>query len=388
MSEVAERPAPSAKPAAAASPAKLLLCRVAQRELAKAIQSVAGITERHQALPITGNVLIVKSGEVMTFTTTDLDQQLTISTGFGVGDTAAKVTVNARKLMDVLKAMPEEASVSMTLEGDRVIVTGARTRFTLHTLPAEDFPLVVAANYDATVAVPGKDLRGLLDHTAYSMGVTDIRSYINGLLIETSGTTLRAVGSNGHRLATATIALESAGEDRKVILPRKAVLELQRLVAKIDDPVSIHLSLTQASFEFGSARLTTKLLEGGYPDYKRVVPTSTGWSVTFERMMVERSLQRSDVMTNSKFRGCELVFMRDMLTILVTSADGECRDEIGIDYDGKKFSFGVNISYLLEAITNTGGETVTLGFRSPTDSVLITSVDKPGLVGVVMPMRL
>jgi len=383
MTQVLEQPAPKA----AGKTAKLVLAKASQRDLLKALQAVAGIVERRHTLPILGNVLLVKDGPSLSFTTSDLEHQMDLPTELGTGESSTKTTVAARKMLDILKSLPEEGSVTLTLDGERLVITGGKSRFTLHTLPAADFPLVVEEKYDTTITMPQKALLRLIDQVAYSMAVRDIRFYLNGMLLETDGTSVRGVATDGHRMATAEVTIDAPADNRMVIIPSKAVLELQRLLKDNDDPMQIQLSGNQAAFTFAGQKFITKLVEGKFPDYRRVLPSAVEHTVTFERSMLLQSLLRAELMSSEKFRGVQLTFDKDTLEINVGSGDETGREQIGIDYEGGELTIGFNVSFLISALQNLTGDEVKLGLRDMNASVLITDPSNTAFRAVVMPMK-
>lgn len=387
MSTVIDRAVVNASPTS--SVGKVLLAKAPQQDLLAALQSVCGVVNRNNTIPILANLLVRKNGETLEFTGSDLELQIRKSSSLGAGATEAGTTVGARKLVDILHSMPNGQMVGLTLDGGKLIVTGGKSRFSVQTLPVEDFPLAVeATDYGAPFEIGGPALLGLISQTAYAMGVRDIRHYLNGLLIEAENRVVRAVASDGNRLALAEAVLPAPSKGQHAILPRKAVLELQRLLKDFAGGVQVRLSPQQASFSFGGMVLITRLLAGQFPDYRRVVPTASSTVVTTDRALLLASLERARLMCSDKSGGVELLFSSSRLELNARNGDEDAHEDIGIDYEGGLLSIGFNVGFLIEALSNIASDTVTIGLRGDTGSCLITHPGEPSFRGIVMPMRL
>lgn len=359
-------------------------------EILAALHAVSGIIERRTTLPITSNVLIAKRGQTLELTGTDMDLQMRTHAEIGHGTSEVATTVNARKLVEMLRAMPSEQVTTLTLNGEKLVVTGGKSKFTVQTLPAADFPLVVQAKeVSATIKIAQGTLLSLIGQVQYAMASNDIRHYLNGMLMETEGKSVRVVATDGHRLATTQAIVEAEMATSTVILPRKAVLELERLLKDDDSEAEIVLTQNQAIFRFGGLEFTTKLIEGKFPDYKRVIPTQNKTKVTFERTMLLSALERARLLTSEKFKGVKMGFQGDTLTIESSNAEQEeAREEIGIDYGGPELSIGFNVVYLIAAIANMTSDTVTIALKDGQASALLTEPNAPEMRAVVMPMRI
>src|SRR6185503_14475563 len=253
----------------------MVMIKAKRDELLTPLAAVSGIIERRHTLPILSNVLIERSGDALAFIATDIEIQIAARSGLPAGADVRGLTVGARKLLDILRALPEGAEVSLQPQDKRLLVKAGKSRFSLQTLPAEDFPrLAKAAGETARFAMPQKDLRRLLGLVQYAMAQQDIRYYLNGLLMVAEGTELKLVATDGHRLAFASAGLPSSVARHEAIVPRKTVIELTKLLADSDDEVRIELSASQAAFSFGSIELVSKLIDGKFPDYRRVIPTT------------------------------------------------------------------------------------------------------------------
>jgi len=356
------------------------------------LQSVSGIVEKRHTLPILSNVLLEKKADKLTLLATDIEIQITTSTSGAAGDGDGAITVGARKLQDILRSLPDSAEVSLTLEDKRLQVRAGKSRFTLQTLPAEDFPRMALSDGDLKkITVTQKQFRQLLGQTQFSMAAQDVRYYLNGLLLLVDGNELRAVATDGHRLAYASMPLEGEAESprQEFILPRKTVLELNRLLGDSDEPLLIELAPNQIRFQFGHINLVSKLIDGKFPDYERVIPTTLKNVVALNRAALLQSMVRAAILTNEKFRGVRLVLTAGSMKIMAANAEQEeAQEEIEVDYSGDAIDVGFNVSYLLDVLNNTSVETVEWGFNDANSSALLTIPGNERFKYVVMPMRI
>lgn len=387
MSEATTLEVPEVTTTKVAATAKVILTKAPNGELLKALQKVVGIVERRHTLPILNNILITKNGDSIRFTTSDLEHQLESNTALGINDSFANVTVPARKLQDVLKSLPEEASTTLTLDGEKMVVTSGKSRFTLTTLPAADFPLVEKAQVSTTITLKQRELRSLIGQVNYAMAHNDVRYYLNGMLLVAESNTMTAVATDGHRLAMSSVSTPTEAEERKVIIATKVVNEIHHLLQDSDDEVEIQLSSRQVVFQFNNLVFTAKLIEGNFPDFKRVIPKNPSQTVTFDRAMLLTSLKRGQLMASEKFRAVKLTFSNDTLELNVGNGNESVVDEIGIDYSGASMTLGMNIDYLIAALSNIETDTVAIGLRGEQDSILLTEPDHKEFRGVIMPMR-
>ena len=369
----------------------MLLLTTTRDALLAPLQSVAGIVEKRHTLPILSNVLIEKHGDQLTMLATDIEIQIRTTTGGHIGGEDASITVGARKLQDILRALPDSTDVSLTLDDKRLTVKAGRSRFQLQTLPAADYPsLNPPADAAARLTIGQRTFKRQLAQVSYAMAQQDIRYYLNGLLIIADGGELRMVATDGHRLAYAASDLDAPVEQRtEAILPRKTVLELARQLADNDDPLEIVLAGNQAVFRFGSIELVTKLIDGKFPDYERVIPQAHPTLINFARQPLLSALQRAAILTNEKFRGVRMVLEDGLLRIVSTNAEQEeAMDELEIDYQGDKLDIGFNVTYLLDVLNNLSSETVDWRFNDGNSSALITLPGNEKFKYVVMPMRI
>jgi len=370
----------------------MLLIKTQRDMLLAPLQSVSGIVEKRHTLPILSNVLLEKKADLLTLLATDIEIQITTTTSGAAGDGDGAVTVGARKLQDILRSLPDSADVSLSLDDKRLQVRAGKSRFTLQTLPAEDFPRMALTDGDLKkFTVTQKQFRQLLAQTQFSMASQDVRYYLNGLLLLIDGNELRAVATDGHRLAYASMPLEGEAESsrQELILPRKTVLELSRLLADSDDPLLIELSSNQIRFKFGHINLVSKLIDGKFPDYERVIPATLKNVVALNRAALLQSMVRAAILTNEKFRGVRLVLSAGSMKIMAANAEQEeAQEEIEVDYSGDAIDVGFNVGYLLDVLNNTSVETVEWGFNDANSSALLSIPGNERFKYVVMPMRI
>lgn len=356
------------------------------------LQSVSGIVEKRHTLPILSNVLLEKKGETLTLLATDIEIQITTTTTEAAGGGDGAVTVGAKKLQDILRSLPDGSEVSLNLDDKRLQLKAGKSRFTLQTLPADDFPRMALSDGELkTISVTQKQFRHLLNQTQFSMAAQDVRYYLNGLLLLVDGKEMRAVATDGHRLAYASMALESESSlsRQELILPRKTVLELNRLLSDSDDPLTIELSANQVRFQFGQINLVSKLIDGKFPDYERVIPATLKNSVVLNRVALLQSMVRAAILTNEKFRGVRLVLADGSLKIMAANAEQEeAQEELEVGYQGDAIDVGFNVGYLLDVLNNTSAESVEWGFNDANSSALLTIPGNERFKYVVMPMRI
>ncbi len=354
------------------------------------LSAVSGIIERRHTLPILSNVLMERSGDGLSFLATDIEMQI-VSKGVNAGDGESKsITVGARKLVDILRALPADAEVSLQLQDKRMVVKAGRSRFTLQTLPAEDFPrLAKPAGEVARFELPQRTLRKHLALVQYAMAQQDIRYYLNGLLLVAGNRQLKLVATDGHRLAYTALSLDSDVPAQEVIVPRKTVIELGKLMADVDDPVKVEVSGSQAAFSFGSVELVSKLVDGKFPDYTRVIPTTHKNRLVVERETLKQALGRAAILSNEKFRGVRWVLTQDSLRIVSSNTEQEeAVEELEIQYKGDGLDIGFNVTYLLDVLNNVSGSEVSASFGDASSSALIEFATEPEFKYVVMPMRI
>jgi DNA polymerase-3 subunit beta len=378
--------------------------KTTQEQLLTALQSVAGIVERRHTLPVLANVLLRKEGPTIELTTSDLEIQVRTRADLGGDAGTLATTVGARKLIDILRSLPADQTVSLTSTASKLTLQGGKSRFTLQTLPAEDFPLVQeAADFGPAFSVPQSTLRGLINQVHFAMAVHDIRYYLNGILFVAEGHTLTLVATDGHRLALAQATLGAEMPRQEVILPRKTVLELQRLLrddrseakaataegAPAETQIEMRFAANQAKFAFSGMEFVTKLVEGKFPDYNRVIPKNHKHSITVGRAPLLASLQRAAILTSEKFKGVRVNLEPGVLRIASSNAEQEeAREELEVDYAGEALEIGFNVTYLIDVLANMSQDMVRIDLQDTNSSALVTVPDQTGFKYVVMPMRI
>ena len=367
----------------------MLLLTTTRDALLSPLQSVSGIVEKRHTLPILSNVMIEKRGEALTLLATDIEIQIKTST-IGNGGEDLAITVGARKLQDILRALPEGSPVSLSLDDKRLTLKAGKSRFQLQTLPAADYPrLSVPTEEGLSFSLPQRTFKRQLALVQYAMAQQDIRYYLNGLLLVATGHELRMVATDGHRLAYASGAIDAEVPKTEVILPRKTVLELARQLADSDDPLEMTIAGSQIVFRFGPIELISKLIDGKFPDYERVIPQHHPKLLNLDRVVLLAALQRAAILSNEKFRGVRLVLSDGSLKIISSNAEQEeAQEELELDYAGDTLDIGFNVTYLLDVLNNVSNETVEWRFNDGNSSALVTLPGNERFKYVVMPMRI
>jgi DNA polymerase III subunit beta len=358
--------------------------------LLRHLQLVTGVVERRQTLPVLANLLVVAEGGRLSMTGTDLEVEL-VAVEMGVAISAEGLaTIPARKLADIWRSLPEGAEVTVESEGDRAIVRSGRSRFTLATLPAADFPNVESGAGDRELELPQGQLRRLLDKVAFSMAQQDVRYFLNGMMLEVTRDHTRSVATDGHRLAQCTLMHGSGdGERLQVIVPRKGVLELGRLLTEGDQAATVQVGANHLKVTIGPYTLTTKLVDGRFPDYEKVIPRHAGHTISADRDSLRQAFNRASILSNEKYRGVRLILDKDQLTIQANNPEQEEAEEVvAVDYSGERMEIGFNVSYLQEVLNALGSDQVHLSVADANSSALIEGAGDDGAVYVVMPMRL
>ncbi|WP_417277251.1 DNA polymerase III subunit beta [Castellaniella sp.] len=369
----------------------MLLIQATRDAVLKPLTTVVGIVERRNTLPILANVLIRKNGSQVSFLANDLEVQITTQADFGVGDETQSTTVAARKFLDILRALPESGDVRLSLDDSKLTVQAGRSRFALQTLNATDYPTVSQVQqWDASFSMPQKALKQLFNQVHFSMAQQDIRYYLNGLLLVLEPGHVRAVSTDGHRLAHSGATVDGLTAQMDAIIPRKTVHEMQRLLADDDTPVQVDLATGQIRFTFGQIELISKLVEGKFPDYKRVIPTGYTRHVQIPREALQASLQRAAILTTDKLKGVRIQLGDNLLRISSSNAEQEeAREELEVDYAQESLDVAFNVTYLLDVLANVKTGDICWSVQPDVNaSVLITVPDDEEFKYVVMPMRI
>jgi len=365
------------------------LKQVPRDALLKPLQAVSGIVERRHTLPILANVLLEHKDGRLYVTATDLEMQITAHADLAGKETQA-TTVAARKLQDLLRALPEEALLTLDGAANRMTLRAGRSRFNLQALPASDYPRIgVGQDQVQALTLPQKQFRGLLKSAEFAMAQQDIRYYLNGMLLVIDNGSLQAVATDGHRLSWASIAIAGDYQRQEVILPRKTVLELGKLLADVDEPLTLDVLANQVRFRFANIELVSKVVDGKFPDYNRVIPAGNSKCIELARNELLAALQRAAILSNEKFRGVRLVLGSDQLKIICTNSEQEeAEEELEVAYKGDALDLGFNITYLLDVLQNMAMDRVQLAFGDANSSALVTVPGRDDYKYVVMPMRI
>jgi DNA polymerase-3 subunit beta len=367
----------------------MLLIQSERNALLASLSAVVGVVERRHTLPILSNLLLEKKGGTLTLLATDLELQVSTQLDAQAGEDFA-ITIAARKLFDIVRALPDSAKVKLDTKDSQVVVTAGKSRFTLQTLPAADFPRVeTGAGLGEVIRLPQRTLKRLLQLVQFAMASQDIRYYLNGMLLVLDGKQLRVVATDGHRLSYAETPLEAEAEAREVIIPRKTVIELSKLLSDVDDPVELRIGANQVTITLPGTELVTKVVDGKFPDYQRVIPVNQPRHLKANRQNVTQALQRAAILSNEKFRGVRLVMSENTLGIVCNNNEQEeAADEIEVSYNGEPLDVGFNVTYLLDGLSAVNTDEITLSLGDANSSMLLTSEGEPGFKYVVMPMRI
>ena len=352
------------------------------------LQAVIGVVERRQTMPILANILIVARDGTVNLTATDLEVEL-VASGEITTDGDGEATLPGRKLLDICKALGEGAKIDINISGEKATVRAGRSRFTLATLPATEFPVIEDIHAQQAISLPQASMKRLLEKTQFSMAHQDVRYYLNGLLLEIEKKRLRAVATDGHRLALCDVTIdEPVNGNHQVIVPRKGVLELQRLLGDSGDLV-LSLGTNHIRVAVDDIRFTSKLIDGRFPDYQRVIPKQDGSFISADREDLRHSLYRTAILSNEKYRGIRLDMARDALKIQAHNPEQEeAEEELEVNYDGDAMEVGFNVNYLMDALGALDGDSVSVQISDPSSSCLIWDAGTEGCQYVVMPMRL
>jgi len=351
------------------------------------LQAVIGVVERRQTMPILANLLVQARDGRLSVTATDLEVELVASAEVDLQQ-SGEATLPARKLLDICRALPDKAKVTVAIEGEKAVIRSGRSRFTLSTLPAGDFPTIEEINAQQTLRLPSTDLRKLLEKTHFSMAQQDVRYYLNGMLFEVDAQCVRTVATDGHRLALCEIEPGGKASAQQVIVPRKGVLELQRLLHG-EGEVEIAIGTNHIRARIDDIRFTSKLIDGRFPDYGRVIPKEPPKLVRADRETLRAALQRAAILSNEKYRGIRFGLKTGGLVIQAHNPEQEeAEEQLEVTYDGEPMEIGFNVNYLLDALSAVESEEVELGLTDSNSSCLVRAPEGDRAKYVVMPMRL
>lgn len=363
--------------------------KIDREALLKPLQVVVGIVERKQPLPILSNVLIEKNENTLRFVATDLEIQIATQREIDTNSGSDSITVSAKKFQEILRVLPEESKVSLDIQENKLLIKANKSRFSLQTLPARDFPVVAEQLEKATkIVIKQGLLKKLLGLVQYAMAQQDIRYYLNGVLLVIEGNLIRLIATDGHRLAFVSSKLEREYSRHEVILSRKTVNELAKLLSDTDQEIVLELAEKQVRLSFEDVVLTSKVIDGKFPDYERVIPKYTN-HLSIDRLTIVQALQRAAILSNEKFRGVRFVLTEKNLRIISSNSEQEeAQEDIENDYHGAALDIGFNVNYLLDGLNNSPADVVNFSFGDPNSSILITVSGEDEFKYVVMPMRI
>ncbi|MCH9644964.1 MAG: DNA polymerase III subunit beta [Gammaproteobacteria bacterium] len=363
-----------------------------RENLLKPLQMAIGVVERKQTLPILSNVLLNIEDSKISVTGTDLEVELIGQARFiNSLKENTKLTLPGRKLMDICRALPEGAPIELYQDKGRMVLRSGKSRFTLTTLPANEFPNVEAQESHLEFKLEQRELAYLLHSCSFAMAQQDVRYYLNGILLEVNPSKITAVATDGHRLAMATIEADiDVEKNTQIIIPRKGVLELQRLLSTPEEKIKVHISNSYIRVSSNEYTFTSKLIDGKFPDYERVIPDKTDKTVSIEKEILKKALSRAAILCNEKFRGLRFEFRENLLRILANNPEQEvAEEELIIDYHSEHLDIGLNVTYFIDVLNAIQSESVQLHFSDSNSSLLIEEQTDQGVcVYVIMPMRL
>ena len=362
---------------------------VEREQLLKPLQQVSGPLGGRPTLPILGNLLLQVNEGTLLLTGTDLEMEMVARVALTQPHEPGATTVPARKFLDICRGLPEGAEISLTLEGDRMLVRSGRSRFSLSTLPASDFPNLDDWQSEVEFTLPQATLKRLIEATQFSMAHQDVRYYLNGMLFETEGEELRTVATDGHRLAVCSMPVGQALPNHSVIVPRKGVIELVRLLDGGETPLQVQIGSSNIRAHVGDFIFTSKLVDGRFPDYRRVLPKNPDKALEAGCDLLKQAVARAAILSNEKFRGVRIYITENQLRITANNPEQEEAEEmLDVSYSGTELEIGFNVSYVLDVLNALKCENVRLLLTDSVSSVQIEDVASPAAAYVVMPMRL
>ncbi|MFK8066855.1 MAG: DNA polymerase III subunit beta [Gammaproteobacteria bacterium] len=360
-----------------------------KQKLLEPLLAISGVVERRQSLPILSNILLQVEKETLKLTATDMEVESCFVIPH-VSQDIGKTTIPARKFLDIIKALPDEANVELIIEEEKIKIHSGKSKFTLSTMPADDFPAIENLDQKSTLNLPETTIKKLLDSTQFAMAHQDVRYYLNGLLIELDGDNIRAVATDGHRLALSETRFSTGlSELLQIIVPRKGVLEINRLLDDGEKDVEIVISSNHLRVVTENQSLTTKLIDGKFPDYDRVIPQGSNKKVVADREKLRSGMARTSILSNEKFRGIRMVLEEGKIISSANNPEQEtAEEEIEVIYSGDGMEIGFNVSYLLDVLNIIKSDQVFLELKDSDSSCLITSSEDSDSRYVIMPMRL
>ncbi|MDN2479812.1 DNA polymerase III subunit beta [Vibrio agarivorans] len=362
---------------------------IAREHLLKPLQQVSGALGGRPTLPILGNLLIKVENNTLSMTATDLEVELVSKVALEGDCEAGSITVPSRKFLDICRSLPDSAQITFVLEAERVQVRSGRSRFSLATLPANDFPNIEDWQSEEAISLTQAELKSLIDKTQFSMANQDVRYYLNGMLFEIDGTTLRSVATDGHRMAVSQTELTASAEKQQIILPRKGVQELVKLLDAPEQLVELQIGSSNLRAEVNNFIFTSKLVDGRFPDYRRVMPQSTDKTLEASCDELRQAFSRAAILSNEKFRGVRVNLDGGEMRITANNPEQEEAEELlDVQFEGDAIEIGFNVNYVLDVLNTLRCDTVRLSMSSANASALLENADDDSAMYVVMPIRL
>ena len=362
---------------------------ITREDLLKPLQQIIGAVERRQTMPALSNLLLRGSDQNLSITATDLEVELVASLDMEIEDQGA-TTIPARKLLDICRSLPDQAKIAVNSSNEKIKVSSGRSRFTLATLPAEDFPTIDDLELDQNVVIKEGEFKDLIEKTAFAMAQQDVRYYLNGLLLELDAGQIRTVATDGHRLALSQLEHKSDIEgSRQIILPRKGVQELLRLLTNEDNEITASIGKNHLRVNLANLQFTSKLIDGRFPEYQRVLPEECDNRAQIDKVSLKQALARASILSNEKYKGIRLILDNNIMIIQAHNPEHEeAEDEIEIEYTGERLEVGFNVVYLLDVLNALESDKVEIIIQDANSSALIVSPESQASRYVVMPMRL
>ncbi len=363
---------------------------ISREALLKPLQLVAGVVERRQTLPVLSNILLVAESHQLSLTGTDLEVEMVARIQLEQEAEPGSITIPAKKLMDICKSLPDHVDIELNMTGNKVTIKGGRSRFTLSTLPATEFPNIEDGPHNLEIPIAQGKLRQLIDRTAFAMAQQDVRYYLNGMLLELDGNLLRSVATDGHRLATSVCNVDQEmSVKQQVIVPRKGILELARLLEDSEDTAQLVIGSNHIRVNTGDYLFTSKLVDGKFPDYERVIPRGGDKQLIAERQQLREVLSRIAILSNEKYRGVRLALTEGHLQVMANNPEQEEAEEtLAVDYQGPPLEIGFNVNYMLDVLSILAVDSVRISMSDPNSSSLVEAVDSSDSLYVIMPMRM
>ncbi len=366
-------------------------------QLLPALSTTSSVVEKRQTLPILSNLLIKKGLDKLSITGSDLEVEVNkLIAGVGPAGERAEVTLSANKFLEICRALPIGSIVKINISGDgKAVVTSGKSRFTLKTLPVNEYPALQTVDFEDRFTVSVKEFKKILNATSFSMATQDVRYYLNGILLEIDGNNLIAVATDGHRLAKSETMLETNHpEKHQIIIPRKAILEIGRLLSSVEEAgsepvVKVELNKKHVRLSAGDTVITSTLINGNFPEYRSILSAELDKKIQVDRVLLLEALMRTSVLTNDRLHGVRLKFENNLIQISTNNPEQEeAEDEIPCEYNEEEILTSFNVNYIIEALKAIESDTINLNIKDKDSVCVINSSSNPESVWLVMPMRL